>query len=255
MNAQSISIQIRIKVGVSVILRHNSHWVKSNFKMTFEPNRGDARCPEIQAFMCKDTVCCEDVRHCDISAVVSVMNLACQIGWYVRYHHNNSVIVFTILPATRWAEFHHSSTIINKVHLFIIFIFHLTCSAYYMPVYIEISDFWYLKIFQSILLDILTYPEGPRVRDHLSHGEMDISAFPASLANHILCVCAALCLAFTDSCSASLTRMPLMHKIHQDSLAYQSQFHPITQLKKEVGAHFLNHLYVKSDLVNYEHWR
>ena len=37
--AQCISSQILIKVGVSVSPRHNSHWVMTNLKLTFDPNR------------------------------------------------------------------------------------------------------------------------------------------------------------------------------------------------------------------------
>ncbi len=36
---QSVSSQIRIKVRVGVILRHDSHCVMTNFEMTFGTNR------------------------------------------------------------------------------------------------------------------------------------------------------------------------------------------------------------------------
>nr|XP_014349477.1 PREDICTED: endoplasmic reticulum membrane-associated RNA degradation protein [Latimeria chalumnae] len=38
----------------------------------------------------------------------------------------------------------------------------------------------------EILWDFLNHPEGPRVRDHLSHGELDFKVFPREVANHIV---------------------------------------------------------------------
>jgi len=38
-----------------------------------------------------------------------------------------------------------------------------------------------IYFFQEMLLDLFTYPHGPRVRDKLSHGEADIFTFPKSL--------------------------------------------------------------------------
>ena len=48
----------------------------------------------------------------------------------------------------------------------------------------------------ELLLDVLVHPEGPRLRDHLSHGEVDIFRFPVYLANHLLCIVVAFCLRF-----------------------------------------------------------
>jgi hypothetical protein len=42
--------------------------------------------------------------------------------------------------------------------------------------------------FQEILLDLFTYPHGPRVRDKLSHGEADIFVFPKSICTAIFTV-------------------------------------------------------------------
>ena len=39
-NAQSISSHIKMEVGVSIILRHNSHWAMTDFNMTFGSFRG-----------------------------------------------------------------------------------------------------------------------------------------------------------------------------------------------------------------------
>ena len=46
---------------------------------------------------------------------------------------------------------------------------------------------------QSLLLDCLVYPLGPRVRDRVSHGEVDLSlASLRVIAQHLICVCCAL---------------------------------------------------------------
>ena len=57
--AQSVSSQIRIKVEVSVILNHNSYWVTTDLKLTFDPNRGMRAVQR-----CEDTVytCCEKIQ-------------------------------------------------------------------------------------------------------------------------------------------------------------------------------------------------
>ena len=39
LNAQSVSSQIKMREGVWVFLRHNLHWVASDLKLTFGPNR------------------------------------------------------------------------------------------------------------------------------------------------------------------------------------------------------------------------
>jgi hypothetical protein len=48
----------------------------------------------------------------------------------------------------------------------------------------------------ELLLDIFVHPESSRLRDHLSHGEVDIFDFPKYLANHVLCIAIAFCLRF-----------------------------------------------------------
>ena len=53
--AQSVSSQIGMKQGVSVIVIHDSHWVTADFKMTFYPNRG-MRAVQNWAYRREDTV-------------------------------------------------------------------------------------------------------------------------------------------------------------------------------------------------------
>jgi hypothetical protein len=49
-------------------------------------------------------------------------------------------------------------------------------------------NFFFFFFFQEILLDLFTYPHGPRVRDKLSHGEADIFVFPKSICTAIFIV-------------------------------------------------------------------
>ena len=45
-----------------------------------------------------------------------------------------------------------------------------------------------------MLFDLLVHPEGPRLRDRVSHGEVDIKHLPQPLATYTLGLCAALCI-------------------------------------------------------------
>lgn len=53
-----------------------------------------------------------------------------------------------------------------------------------------------------MLFDVLMYPEGLRLRDKLSHGEVDFQMFPESLAHHISALCMAFCIACLPSDSS-----------------------------------------------------
>lgn len=44
----------------------------------------------------------------------------------------------------------------------------------------------HLDSLQEILWDLLNHQEGPRIRDHLSHGELDLKLFPKKMASHIV---------------------------------------------------------------------
>lgn len=83
----------------------------------------------------------------------------------------------------------------------------------------------------EILLDILVHQQGPRLRDHLSHGEIDIQQFPKYLANHILCVSIAFCEKFSpESENPSSARYFL--EISQVVHLYSSVFHPLSWLQR-----------------------
>jgi len=50
-----------------------------------------------------------------------------------------------------------------------------------------------------MLLDLLVYPLGPRVRDRISHGEVSFSSVPRSTAQHLISICYTLALRFTTN--------------------------------------------------------
>ena len=110
------------------------------------------------------------------------------------------------------------------------------------------------------LLDVLTYPDGPRLRDHLSHGEVDTLHFPKYLGNHIFSIAIAFCLRFypeniskVDHCSgkdnslemtynSQNSQLPLLSKITNIIENYQSIFHPFSCFRREVAT-FIDNLF------------
>ena len=98
-------------------------------------------------------------------------------------------------------------------------------------------------------MDVLVHPEGPRLRDHLSHGEVDVHHFPKHLANHILCIAVAFCLREDASgvvakdgverkCSTSkigtLSETDSYLEILDTVKNYRSIFHPFSCLRREL---------------------
>lgn len=51
---------------------------------------------------------------------------------------------------------------------------------------------------QEFLWDFLNHQEGPRVRDHLSHGEINLETFPREIANQIVAFAITLLCRFSD---------------------------------------------------------
>ena len=74
------------------------------------------------------------------------------------------------------------------------------CDNLILTQFIDITyDDYIVVIWQDMLFDLLTYPDGPRVRDRISHGETDVMATtPMDVAHHVLCISAALCLHFLE---------------------------------------------------------
>nr|XP_033793353.1 endoplasmic reticulum membrane-associated RNA degradation protein isoform X3 [Geotrypetes seraphini] len=86
----------------------------------------------------------------------------------------------------------------------------------------------------EFLWDFLSYQEGPRVRDHLSHGEINLGAFPKEMANQMLAFSIVLLHRFLGDEHTALKDNPLIDPLISCSVCYQSQFHPVARLGKQV---------------------
>ena len=95
----------------------------------------------------------------------------------------------------------------------------------------EIGDAYF-----EMLLDILVHSEGPRIRDHISHGEVDLHEISQQSANHILCICVAFAGLYIYAAYKSHTdnSFPLVERICETAKTYKSVFHPISLLSKTV---------------------
>lgn len=87
-----------------------------------------------------------------------------------------------------------------------------------------------------MLLDILVHSEGPRIRDHISHGEVDLHEISQQSANHILCICIAFAglYSYPDCKNHVDDSFPLVDTICETAKTYKSVFHPISLLSKTV---------------------
>ncbi|XP_066282132.1 endoplasmic reticulum membrane-associated RNA degradation protein-like [Branchiostoma lanceolatum] len=86
--------------------------------------------------------------------------------------------------------------------------------------------------YMEVLLDLLVHTEGPRVRDHASHGELDLTTIPAVLANHVLCVCLAFCVKYASTDTSVLSGTAV--HVEQVVQRYKSLFHPTALLVQRV---------------------
>ncbi|XP_074044202.1 endoplasmic reticulum membrane-associated RNA degradation protein isoform X4 [Macrotis lagotis] len=87
----------------------------------------------------------------------------------------------------------------------------------------------------EFLWDFLNYQDGPRVRDHLSHGEISLNDFPKEVANQLFAFSIVLLLRFVgeDVLSVSKENASIKTLINCAN-CYCSQFHPLSQLKKKI---------------------
>ncbi|NXD02314.1 EMARD protein, partial [Certhia familiaris] len=87
------------------------------------------------------------------------------------------------------------------------------------------------SIFKDFLWDFLNHQEGPRVRDHLSHGEINLETFPREVANQIVGFAITVLCRFSEKdFKEHMVIKPLMNC----ASCYRSRFHPISRLKKQV---------------------
>ncbi|XP_010210708.1 PREDICTED: endoplasmic reticulum membrane-associated RNA degradation protein-like, partial [Tinamus guttatus] len=86
----------------------------------------------------------------------------------------------------------------------------------------------------EFLWDFLNHQEGPRVRDHLSHGEINLKTFPREVANQILAFAVTLLCRFSDEDMIAFKEHVVIKPLMNCASSYCSRFHPISRLKKQV---------------------
>ncbi|XP_051867448.1 endoplasmic reticulum membrane-associated RNA degradation protein-like isoform X2 [Pristis pectinata] len=86
----------------------------------------------------------------------------------------------------------------------------------------------------EILWDLLNHQEGPRIRDHLSHGELDLKIFPKEMASHVV----ALAIVLLHRCCRNGNEIAIesecLRAIVSSTNSYCSRFHPIGRLKQQL---------------------
>ncbi|XP_077342407.1 endoplasmic reticulum membrane-associated RNA degradation protein isoform X1 [Lithobates pipiens] len=84
----------------------------------------------------------------------------------------------------------------------------------------------------EFLLDVLNHQEGPRVRDHLSHGEIKLCDFPRGIANDLLGFSIVLLYKYCNHNTGKEATIlcPLIDALG----SYRSRFHPVALLQKQV---------------------
>ncbi|NXH10708.1 EMARD protein, partial [Bucco capensis] len=86
----------------------------------------------------------------------------------------------------------------------------------------------------EFLWDFLNHQEGPRIRDRLSHGEIDLEAFPRKVANQIVAFAISLLCRFSDEDMFASKEHMAMKPLMNCASCYRSRFHPISRLRKQV---------------------
>ncbi|NXA57804.1 EMARD protein, partial [Mohoua ochrocephala] len=86
----------------------------------------------------------------------------------------------------------------------------------------------------DFLWDFLNHQEGPRIRDRLSHGEINLETFPREVANQIVGFAITLLCRFSDEDMFSLKEHMAIKPLMNFASCYRSRFHPISRLKKQV---------------------
>jgi len=88
------------------------------------------------------------------------------------------------------------------------------------------------KPYMTLLLDCFHYAHGPRIRDHISHGEVLLTNVSKDMALHLICVGMALASKF---CSPDFMKenIELLQSICSRADNYESVYHPISLVKQQ----------------------
>ncbi|NXP46754.1 EMARD protein, partial [Heliornis fulica] len=87
---------------------------------------------------------------------------------------------------------------------------------------------------EEFLWDFLNHQEGPRIRDRLSHGEINLKAFPRKVANQIVAFAITLLCKFLDENKFAFKEHVVIKPLMNCASCYRARFHPISRLKKQV---------------------
>lgn len=87
----------------------------------------------------------------------------------------------------------------------------------------------------EMLYDILYFPDGPKLRDRLSHGEYDFKGVDVVIANHVICIGVSFCLKYLFPWKRELIdSMTILQELDSNSRTYRSVYHPISLLRREI---------------------
>ncbi|XP_062912683.1 endoplasmic reticulum membrane-associated RNA degradation protein-like isoform X2 [Mobula hypostoma] len=86
----------------------------------------------------------------------------------------------------------------------------------------------------EILWDLLNHQEGPRIRDHLSHGELDLNTFPEEMASHVVALAIVLLHCCCRKGNENVMESEWLKAIISSMDSYCSRFHPIGRLKEQL---------------------
>jgi len=89
------------------------------------------------------------------------------------------------------------------------------------------------KPYLTLLLDCFHYPHGPRMRDHISHGEVLLSHTSKDAALHLVCICTALASKFRSP-NCNKENGELVQSICNRVDNYESLYHPISLVKQQI---------------------
>ena len=87
----------------------------------------------------------------------------------------------------------------------------------------------------EMLFDLLFFPEGPRLRDRVSHGEYHFDDVDSTIANYLICIGVCFCLKYLFPWRQKLkTRSKYLGELCFVMDSYRSHFHPISFLNREI---------------------
>jgi len=85
----------------------------------------------------------------------------------------------------------------------------------------------------TLLLDCLVYPLGPRIRDRVSHGEVDLLNQCSETPSYVICVCAAIAEQFLPPCT-NVLKSTFIQLLKQTAGKYTSLFHTVSFAKQRI---------------------